>query len=214
MSISTYALSVRNFLRSNLTNFYGGVSLSINYNCRVMLDEHPTANCGQEFISIYGSYHQPKSKDLMMALEEEFGLTVAVSRKIALVPPDYRGETGYLNDKQISIEDPDEESAFINTWKSTEARCREIVNLLQGSNRYIVMNNTNTLIAADRGAPFTEPLLWLGTDPAPKQVGPEFFFGYQEPKPTDDNVFGLVQKVYLGEAIRMQPIADLDRVPT
>lgn len=208
MSIAAYATAVRNYLRQNLTDFYADNADAIAANCKVMVDEHPTPNCGQEFISIYGSYHQPKERNPMQAIEEEFGLTIAVSRKIAVVPPDYRGELGYISDKVNSIIPSDDLDAFLTAYKSVEGRCREIVKFLHGGDRYSIMNDANGILVNE--CPITEPLVWLGTDPAPTQVGPDFFWGtYQrEPNWTDD-VFGLVMKVYFGEAIRFQIISDL-----
>lgn len=64
------------------------------------------------------------------------------------------------------------------------------------------------------GGPITEPLLWLGTDPSPRQVGPEHFYSYFKPEQDVDPIFGLVMKVYFGEAIRMQPVGDYDFTDT
>ena len=210
MSIAAYATAVRNHLRQNLTNFYDGVEDHINRNCKVMVDDKPTADCGQEFISIYGSYHQPKNRNLMQALEEEFGLTISISRKIAVVPPDYRGELGYLDIQSLPERTPEEDKdTWHAAWVSVEARAREIVRLLMGEYRYQLMQEANALL--DLGSPITEPLLWTGTDPAPREVGPDHFYSYDNLDPDADPVFGLVMKVYFGEAIRMQPISDLDR---
>lgn len=209
MSIYAYSIAVRDYLRSNLTNFYGGDATFINRNCKVMLDEQPTADCGQEFISIYGSYHQPHTKNLMQALDEEFGLTIAVSRKIAIVPPDYRGEMGYISDKALPLNvTPADEDNWILSWASTESRCREIVKLLAGSARYSIMQNANDTL--NEGSPFTEPLIWHGTDAAPRPVGPEHFYSFASMPKDADPTFGLLMKVHFGGAVRMQPIADLD----
>src|SRR5687768_12244257 len=104
MSIYAYSLAVRNHLRANLTNFYERGEDKFK-NCRVMLNDKPAANCGQEFLAVYGSTHQPRSKNLMQGLEEVFGLTIAVSRKISMVPPDTRGELGYLDAYTIPTDD-------------------------------------------------------------------------------------------------------------
>ena len=206
MSIASYAIAVRNKLRDGLTNFYDGDDSAIATNCKVMLDEHPVANCGQEFISIYGSYHSGQT--LMQGVEEEFGITVAVSRKLALIPPDYRGEKGYLDVHPLILNDDDEGFNFESAWKSTEARCREIVKLLTGEDRYRVMVAANELL--NDGSPFIEPLNWLRTDAVPKQVSADHFFSFYEPIPDSDPFFGLVQKIYFGGAKRLQPVSDLD----
>lgn len=222
MSIASYATAVRNYLRSNLSDFYGNLTNDIvadpivaanrARNCKVMLDERTTADSGQEFIAIYASTHKSRG-DLMQAIDEEFGLIVAISRKIALIPPDYRGEKGFLDLQPLAIDDPDEEDQFLTTWKNTEARCREVVKLLEGSARYEIMYNANVLIGLT-GGPFTEPLLWERTDATPRQVDSNHFYYYDKLEIDRDPVFGLVQKIYLGGAVRMQPISDLDRVVT
>lgn len=211
MSIVAYAGAVRNYLRENLTNFYDDDATSIARNCKVMYDEQPTADCGQEFIAIYGSYHQPKERNLMQALEEEFGITIAVSRKIADVPPDYRGELGYTDLKLLpDVVPQDDQDRWYATHVSVEARCREIVRLLMGEDRYLLMQQANALLLG--GSPITEPLLWIGTDPKPSTVGPDHFYSYDNLDPDADPIFGLTMKVYFGEAIRMQPVSDLDRI--
>lgn len=211
MSIYAYCTAVRDHLRDNLTNFYGDDPTYIARNCKVMYDEQPTADCGQEFIAIYGDHHKPHSTNLMQALDEEFGITVAVSRKIAVIPPDYRGEMGYINDKLMpSAVSTGDNDRWLATWSSVEGRCREIVKLIAGSGRYTLMQNANTVLA--EGGPITEPLLWLGTDAAPRPVGPEHFYSYADIPEGADPVFGLLMKVYFGKAVRMQPIADLDYV--
>lgn len=209
MSIAVYCTAVRDFLRSNLTNFYAGETSHIHRNCKVTYDEQPTADCGQEFIAIYGAYHQPNNKNLMQALDEDFGITIAVSRKIAVVPPDYRGELGYTNSQTLppNVSTPDTDR-WLSSWSSTEARCREIVKLVCGGNRYAIMDAANQLLT--QGGPFTEPMLWLGTDAVPRPVGPEHFYSYADLSQGADPVFGLVMKVQLGGAVRMQPAADLD----
>lgn len=222
MSVAAYAIGVRNYLRENLTNFYS-TSQEKARNCKAMINDRPTADCGQEFIGIYGSSHRPPNRNLMQALEEEVGLTVCISRKIAVIPPDYRGELGYLSrDLPTSVSDADE-TRFLENWASTEDRCREIVKLVAGPTRYELMYEVNNLFGSvgreveydDEDeelvvTPFTEPLLWTGTDPAPRMVGPDHFYSYFEPDTDVDPVFGLVMKVYFGGAIRMQPMDSLE----
>ena len=209
MSIHAYCTAVRNHLRENLQNFYTGSADAVDRNCKVMYDEQPTADCGQEFIAIYGSYHKPHTDNLMQAIDEEFGLNVSVSRKISVVPPDYRGELGYLTLKNLpeSVTEDDAER-WNSAWLGTETRCREIVKLLVGPDRYSVMNSANAILTT--GSPITEPLIWLGTDAVPRRVGPEHFYSYADIPPDADPIFGLVMSIYFGKAVRMQPSYDLD----
>lgn len=212
MSTAAYATAVRNYLRTNLTSFYEDQDAQKAANCKVMLDEKPAANCGQEFIAIYGSFHQPPQKKLMNAIDEEFGLTIAVSRKIAVIPPDYRGELGYINVHTIPERTPPEDlEVWTPAWISVEERCREIVKLLMADDKYLIMKDANTLLPG--GSPFTEPMEWLHTDSYPRQVGPEHFTSFDELEQDADPIFGLVMKVYLGGARRLQPTSDLDRIP-
>src|SRR5688572_14783821 len=128
MSLAAYTVAIRNHLRTNLTDFYSTVTEKVR-NCKVMVDEVPTASCGQEFIAVYGSAWYPNSQ-LDHALDEKFGVTVAVSRKIAVIPPDRRGELGYVVPDFGAINGSEEDETFYGAWASTESRCREIVKLL------------------------------------------------------------------------------------
>lgn len=208
MSYLAYAIAVRDYLRDNLTDFYNGDSTAIAANCKVMPDEIPVANCGQEFISIYGASHV--GRNYMQAIEEELGITIAVSRKIAFVPPDYRGEKGVIDIYPLTIANATEEDAFLHSFIGIEARCREIVKLLTGTARYEIMQNANDNLGT--GSPFTEPLVWRRTDGQAKQVSADHFYSYYEPIQDSDPIFGLVMKVYFDGAIRLQPISDLDVV--
>lgn len=208
MSFAAYAEAVRDYLRANLDGFYDGEPVAVAANCKVMPDEKPAANCGQEFISIYGTHHI--GRNYMQAIEEEIGIVIAVSRKIALVPPDYRGEKGVIDIYPLTIADADEEDRFLTSFKSVEARCREIVKLLAGTARYEIMQDANDNLAG--GSPFTEPLTWRRTDGMAQQVSADHFYSYYEPIQDSDPIFGLVMKVYFDGAIRLQPISDLDVV--
>ena len=211
MSVSAYALATRNHLRYYLNNFHGNNAEAKNRDCKVMLDEHPTADCGQEFIAIYASYHKAHTPNPMQAIDEEFGLTVSVARKISLIPPDYRGELGYIDAVATGLTSSygtDDNDRFISSWSSLEARCREIVGHCCGTKRYELMNSANQLM---NGVEFSEPLIWENTDPVPQAVGPEFFWGYQDEMPPDaDKIFGLVMKVHLIGAVRLQGVDSYD----
>lgn len=213
MSTAAYLTSVRNYLRGNLTNFYDDDVDHIARNCKVMLDERTTADCGQEFISIYSDYHT--STQLMEGISEEFGAVVAVSRKIAVIPPDYRGEKGYIDIHPLpGNTSADDETRFLGSWKSLEARCREVARLVGGVGRYEIMSDANLLVDANNeGVEFLEPLQWLRTDPKPELVGAEHFFSFYDKIPDSDPTFGLVMRVYFGKASRLQPNYDWDRAP-
>ena len=218
MSVSAYALATRNHLRFYLSNFYGNDLEAKQRDCKVMLDEHPTADCGQEFISIYGAYHKAHTPNPMQAIDEEFGLTISVARKIALIPPDYRGELGYLSTYPTYLDisyGEDDNDRFVAGWASVEQRCREIVGLCCGKKRYELMHSANAYLTDNNivgtGVGFTEPLIWQNTTPVPNAVGPEFFWGYQGDMPQDaDKIFGLVMKVNLVGAVRIQSVDDFD----
>lgn len=212
MSLSALTRAVRNHLRTNLTNFYdsdnllfpGRQELNRKNNCRVMPDHHPVADCGQEFIAIHGSELRPTETDFGVAIEESFGLTVSVTRKISRVPKRHRGELGYiLDDDEFTID-----------WTSIEARCRQIVGMVDKN--YTLMQTANSLM--DVRHPFIEPLRWLGTDPAPKQVDATHFCAYHVslgvrptasvtplgPAPEADEIYGLLMQIRFGRAIRFQ----------
>lgn len=208
MSIAAYTLATRNHLRFYLENFYDNDLQSKRRNCKAQLDEHPTADCGQEFISLYGDYHKPNTPNTIQAIDENFGITVAISRKISLIPQDYRGELGYFNAHTVPLTDivgTDDYDRFYASWVSLEQRCREIVGLVAGEHRGILMQAANALLTD--GGYISEPLLWKGTDARPTQVGPDHFYGYQDNPPHDaDPIFGLMMKIHFGDAVRFQAV--------
>jgi hypothetical protein len=210
MSISALALATRDYLRDNLTNFYTGESGLIAQSCRVMPNHHPPAMCGDEFIAIYGSVYRPREVWIQTAIEEQFGLTIAITRRINLVPRDSRGEIGY-------IIDPDQ---YADGWKSIDARSREIVGLLDKN--YALLRLAEALFDNENG--FSEPLYWVGTDPAPTEVSNEHFCAYHAGINNDnsnnvsglpgipeaDDVYGLLTHIRFDGAIRFQPNTEYD----
>ena len=198
MSLAAYAIAVRNHLRSNLTEFYS-TTLEKNTNCRVMEDEKPVPNCGQEFIAIYGNAHHPGQTRMMTGIEELYDITVAVTLRVANVPKDRRGEASYVDDPNDS---------FTTPWMTLEERCREIIGMLDKN--YTVLLAANQFFTADNG--FTEPLLWLSTDAKPKLVGADHFYAHHEQIPGSDDVFGMLMEIRFGEAVRLQETANFDTV--
>lgn len=176
-----------------------------------MPNHHPPADCGDEFIAVYGSVHRYRDPRPETAIDEQLGLTVAVTRRINMVPADYRGEAGYIADDDL----------YALGWKSIEARCREIAGLID--------KNYDLLVAADLlhagGNTFSEPLYWLGTDPAPQEVGAEHFCAWHAGIdrlgsnavsslpgiPTADNTYGLLMHVKFDGAVRFQPATTFDQ---
>lgn len=200
MSLDAYALAVRNKLRASLTDFYG-TDLDKAANCRITTPKYPcSANCGREFIGIWGASHKPRQATPYNAFEEEFGLVVGVTLRINDIPADHRGEAGYMYD----------DTKFSLGWRTIANRCREIVGLIAGHTRYEVMQAANTIL--DTGSPITEPLVWLGTDAAPQEVGADHFLAYHETSPIQsmvnpiiDDEYGLFMRVNFGRAVRFQP---------
>lgn len=199
MSMAALCIATRNLLRENLGGFYTSKEMR-EANCRVMPDEKPAPNCGEEFISIYGSHHRPRAHHLLSAIEEEFGVTVAITRRVRVIPTDQRGETGWIHDR-----DP-----YYRYWKSLEARAREIVGLVDKN--YQLLVNANKLFSANFG--FSEPLVWQGNDPAPVELKADHFHSLGEEVPfgtEGDPTYGFLLRVYFSGAIRYQPNNIYDR---
>lgn len=208
MSTAALCIAARDRLRSSLTNFYS-TSAQKNANCRVMVNHHPTPSAGEEFIAIYGGNHRPRETWHQTVIEEQFGFVVAVTRRVALIPRDHRGEAGgYVED-----------AAFNIAWTSLEQRCREIVGFLDKN--YTFMQEANALFNHQNG--FSEPAYWIGTDPSPTEVGAEHFCAshvsvnrehYQLGGiPDADDVYGLLMHVRFDGAIRFQPNSEYDTAP-
>jgi hypothetical protein len=210
MSLAALALATRNKLRADLTDFYDHTDEPTQtrnraYNCRVMPDNRPAANCGQEFIAVYGGRHRPRNEHLISAIDEEMGLIVAVSLKLAVVPHDYRGEAGYVHDDQFTL-----------GWKTIEARCREIIGLIDKN--YQLLRDADTFFNADAG--FSEPLVWSYSDPSPQIVYADHFQAYHSGvdsggslpgQPEADDEYGLLMHVHFNGAVRMQHNSKFDQ---
>jgi hypothetical protein len=210
MSVAALAMATRDLLRAQLTDFYdtpdSEKEARRKTNCRVMPDERPAPNCGQEFIAINARSHQPIQTGATVAIEEKIGFVIAVTRKVADVPQDARGEAAWIID----------DDQYLVSWKSIEERCREIAGLIDKN--YQLLRNADALFEADNG--FSEPLFWTGTDPMPQQVGESHFSSYPSglpdpmlgiPAPEADPVSGLVMRVYFDGAVRFQDSAAYDR---
>jgi len=204
MSMAALALAVRNRLRSDLTNFYNNSDPDLQAlhraaNCRVMPDARPTARCGQEFIAIFGSSHRPRDSYITKAIEETYGITVAITRKIGVIPADHRGELGWVEDENL----------YNLAWHSVEKRSREVIKIIDKN--YQLLRDADSLFDNDWG--FTEPLVWSGCDPVPIQVGSDHFSAYHEGisshefslEEEGDKVYGLLMQVYFEGAVRIQP---------
>lgn len=215
MSQRALTLAARNQLRTNLTNFYNNTDAGLQVtnraaNCRVMPNHCPAPNCGQEFIAVYGSVHRPRESWIETAVEEQFAIEVAISLRTPFLSRDQRGELAYVYDENL----------YLAGWKTIEARCREIVGLLDKN--YVFMRTADALFENENG--FTEPLYWVGSDAAPQEVGAEHFCAYHAAAnpaggrdtvslpgaPEADDVYGLLMHVRFDGAIRLQPKTEYD----
>lgn len=203
MSLSALLQATRNTLREELTNFYGTNVAKKNASCRIMPSDLPAPNCGEEFIAIYGGTHRPRQIWPIVAIEEQFGIVIAVTRRASFTPRDHRGENLYILSDEYSSD-----------MMSLEARCREIVGLIDKN--YQLLRDADALF--DNAAGFSEPLVWVGTDPNPTEVGAEHFCAYHsaisesgmnEPIPLPgiphaEDIYGLLMHIRFDEAVRLQ----------
>lgn len=215
MSLASLALATRNLLRADLTEFYDNADAPTQLrhraaNCRVMPNHHPPADCGDEFIAIYGALHRPRQPFPEVATDEQFGLTVAVTLRINSVPATERGEAGYVTDPDL----------YALGWKTIEARCREIIGLIDKN--YDLLVDANILHNTENG--FSEPLHWVGSDAAPQEVGAEHFCAWHAGinqlntnavvnlpgMPTADDTYGLLMHIRFDGAVRFQPATVFD----
>lgn len=216
MTTAALAIAIRDTLRENLDNFYENDDAPTQTrlraaNCRVMPNHFPAPDCSDEFIAIYGTKHSPRNTWIHTAIEEEFGLAVAVTRRINLVPRDRRGEVGYISDPDV----------YAASWKDIAARCREIIGLLDKS--YALLREAETHFNHENG--FSEPLYWSGADAAPTEVGAEHFCAYHTALnqrgdnfdleglggiPEVDDTYGLLMHLRFDGAIRLQARGEFD----
>lgn len=194
MSSVASCLCVRNILRASLTDFYDGNDSLRKANCKIQPDDRPSPQAGEEFISIHGN-EWSNAGDADYALHEVFGVTVAVTRRIGMVPFDRVGEIVYVKDEDI----------YVSQYKSLEDRLREINRLIHPS--YVAQAAQWAELLEDRQLPY-EKLSWTKTDSEPTIVGPSHFHA----DPSDSKYTGLVMRTYFRGAPRLHTPTTIDEV--
>lgn len=203
----------RDTLREDLIDFYDNDDPTTQenrrkLNCKVMVDERPVPNCGEEFISLFGAHHRAREVWHQTAIEEEYGIVIAVTHKVAKSPFHHRGETSYILD----------DDEFIVSWMSLEQRCREIVGLLDKN--YTLLRSAEAMF--NHANAYSEPLVWVSTDAVPQAVGAEHFSAFhtavdthgQLPgEPEADDTYGFMMRIHFDRAIRFQPKGEYDTAP-
>lgn len=169
---------LRNYMQTN------------EYYIRLMPDGRPAAGAGEWFVSVFpSSWTFPEIQD--RKLEEEYGITCTVTKRISANPWTDVGATQYVSDSQ----------SIVNI-------IRQII--LAVHNNYTIMSNIQYEMADDY--PIGTALKAQNVDPSPRVVDGLWFW-------TDDiepseyelrNRYGLVMSVTFGGAIRVQDNTNAD----
>jgi len=143
---------------------------------------NPPGFSGQEYISIVGNGWGPSASMTQdhFGLDEEYGVRVILTRRTGYVPEDRMMEEVIL--KEVG---------------GMETRMREILTS--------ILLNRHTIRIAD--AECYEPLRWLGCDPWPRVVGPDWFLAAPDPNSAGNpNNYGLVWEARFGGAKRLSKL--------
>ena len=202
MSLVASCLCVRNILRENLSA-RPTTTAQLQSWCRLMPDDRPAPNCGQEAISIYGGGWIPKDdSENLWGLHEEFAVVVAVTHRTGDVPFDRIGEVQIARDEDLHA----------RQLLSIEARIREINRLIHvgdgqvgGQNAYQLQNAQFESLLLNRQQPY-EKLSWHHTDPWPKLVGPDHFHATD----SSQNPTGILMRTFFKGAPRLHNPASVD----
>lgn len=197
MSLSAWLIATRDHLRDNLTNFYS-TGAEKYANCLVMPDERTTPSAGREFIGIYGNQWSPVQQKPMLAADEAFGFTIAVTHRTGFILQDRIGETVYSG----------ADGTYINSYLSLEGRLREILGLVHGN--YELLRLVGLLEYGDIKS--QETVYWSGSDAKPREVGPEHFLSDTSQASLSMQSVGQMMEIRFSGAGRLQTISYHDKI--
>lgn len=148
------------------------------------------------YVSIVPASWSPPTQpgNLNFALDESYNIDIIITQRTGIIP----------NDRLMG-------EGFLDAVRGLEPRVREIMVVMR-KNRYNdgttsggVLNRANAkLPGTDK---IIEPLRWLGNDPKPSPVGPDWF---QSKSQTDARSFGWIFGLHYGEARRIQTETNLE----
>lgn len=150
----------------------------------IMPGPEPPHNCGQVYLSIYGTDWSPREIDANRGLHEEFGVTVCINHKGRFSPYDRAG-------RQI----------YVTASKSMSKICYAVMKHIHQNTTLFTYANEDT--TSDHY--LVEYLRWLGTDPQPIAVPPAWFGLYDEKAETA----GYIMQVRFGQALRSQDYSNM-----
>lgn len=119
----------------------------------------PKPSSGEKFIGITGTRWSPQITDQNRGLDEIYGFKVVVSFRSRAVPYDRHGR-----------------SLYVQAISNMESYCRRIMVKLHQNVDFFAKTDLITP-GVDR---LTEFPRWMGTDPEPRPVGPEWFHAMPE----------------------------------
>ena len=153
--------------------------------CDVTFDGQPHPGCGEWFYAVHPGSWQGQSEDA--DLEEIFGVSVTVTRRIGFAPKDRWGS-----------------EVWGKTLTGLDVKLRKIIVALHHS--YPVLNAADATLYAESNTQwgFDEPLMFLGgTPPMPKGAD---WFSAQDINAGKFANAGAAQTLTFGRAKRCQPI--------
>lgn len=179
MSLAHLLIAARNQLQT---------SFSIDSKvCDVEEGPQPPPKCGQIYYSIYGTEWTPgPNPNQHQGIDEHYGFAVCITKRAGYVPKHRLGDVIYTHPTTGIL-----------------AIARSVIIALV-PNRYAVLTAANTLIGITNA--IQEPYQWIGCDPAPIQVGPDWFGASPQTSNTPTNVVNLGYRleVRFGNARRLQ----------
>lgn len=186
MALAELLVAVRDQLRLALRTIDDNGLLDAQIDVRG--DGRPPASVGQEYIAIYPTEWAPgpSNNQEHIGLDEVYGFAITLTRRAGYVPDDRitteivmtKAHTGTANDET----------------KDMHERMREILTHTVPYRYAIRQTEGETL----------EPFRWLGCDPWPQRVGPDWFSAESD----DQNAHGFTWTARFGGARRLAKIND------
>lgn len=160
--------------------------------CKVSQDAQPDPTIGRLFCSVFPSDWRPGGPEVMMGIDESYGVTVGLTFMASHIPVDRT------------------EDLYLNVLWGMEATARQVMVAIHQEWDVIALANqiiTDRAQALGNLEPvnkFVEPLRWLATDTVPQPKYGDWIFSKET-----DKVCAYLLNVYFGQARRLQSTANM-----
>lgn len=169
------------------------VSLGLpDHQCKVSQDAQPDATIGKLFCSVYPTNWNPGGPEVMMGIDETYGIAAGLTFPITHFPADRT------------------ENLYLNVLYGVEATARKVVVALHqnwdviAAANLLITSRAQALGNIDPVNKIVEPLRWLSSDPQPIPKTGDWIYSAKA-----DTVCAWLVNIYFGQARRLQSTANM-----